>query len=229
MAAIFCNALLAPCKAIARCTEACCNGLTKACGACGGCCEDLCASVAKCCGSCCTALGNCCASCCATLQQCFSKPFSGVVFLTVLLSVVPFCAMIFAVIKFWSNQCSHPLQVWLLICLIVFLINLIFALYLFRRLAGTDFENPEINPRYDANKHEEINQYEHTKHFLMYDPGVCLYIMILLFQIAWAIVGLSWYGDEGTVCSDDARPLLQCVLAGSIILLVFVGIFLIGL
>lgn len=55
------------------------------------------------------------------------------------------------------------------------------------------------------------------------------YILIVLFQVAWAIIGLVWYGDEGDACRDDARPLLHAVLAGAIILLVFVGVFLIGL
>lgn len=187
MAAIFCEALYAPCKYLARCCEACCTGMAKACGACGGCCEDMCASLSRCCGSCCASLGACCASCCGSLQRCFSKPFSGVVFLTALMSVVPFAALIFAVIKYWSNECAHPLEIWLLVCLVMFAVNLAFALYLFRRLAGTDFENPELNPKYDATKHQEINQYHHAVHFLSYDPGVC---MVRAWQ-HWAELGQS--------------------------------------
>lgn len=211
---------------LAECCAATCNALTKACGQMCECCDDLCAALGRCCAECCDDLSRCCGAMCTSLGEVFSKPFSGVVFLGLLMSLVPFVAIIYYLIVGWGAvDCAKRLDIWLAVCLACYVLNFFFAIYLFKKLSNERWDDPAVNPKYDPNKHEEINQFNHAAHFFLYDPWVCLYITVGIFMIVWGIVGLAW-ANQSSMC-EQAR-LQQVTIAAAIILLVYIVVFVIG-
>jgi len=133
------------------------------------------------------------------------------------LNFVPPFAFIYFLIADWSNDCTKPLHIWLLVAFVLFVINCHFAIYLYNRLSNyTEVDFPGYDPRASYEK----NQLNRALHFFLYDPGVCLYIILAIFIIAWGIIGLIWTG--GT-CSSKYDDLKNCVVAGSLILLIFMG------
>ncbi len=214
---------------MAKCCTATCNGLSHACGKMCTCCESICTSLSECCSSVCTALGDCTSACCGAITGAFDKPFSGVAFLAVLMSVGPFGGLIYFLAKGWgADGCGKPLDTWLLITLILYVLNFIFALYLYKRMSSEDWNSHAHNPKFDAQALEEDNQHEHAKHVLLYDPWVCLFIVLALFEFAWAIVGLNWAAASsgGGGCVESS--LRSASVAGAVILLVFLALFLLG-
>ena len=211
---------------LAECCAATCNALTKACGQMCECCDDLCAALGRCCAECCDDLSRCCGAMCNSLGEVFSKPFSGVVFLGLLMSLVPFVAIIYYLIVGWGAvDCAKRLDIWLAVCLACYVLNFFFAIYLFKKLSNERWDDPAVNPKYDPNKHEEINQFNHAAHFFLYDPWVCLYITVGIFMIIWGIIGLAW-ANQSSQC-EQAR-LQQVTIAAAIILLVYIVVFVIG-
>jgi hypothetical protein len=182
MAALLCQAMAKPCEWLGRCCESMCNSMAKCCGHLCKCCDKLCSAMGRACNQCCAAMGECAAGCCSL----FEKPFSGVVFLSVLMSLVPLGALVYFLGNGWgANGCSKRLDEWLLIALILFGLNFFFALYLYKKLSKENWADPAQNPKFDPNQYEEVNQHRHASHFFLYDPLVCVYIVLGTFELIW--------------------------------------------
>ena len=159
------------------------------------------------CAQCCGALSNCCSSACDFVSALFNKPFSGLVFLAVMMSVAPFAALIYFLAAGWgADGCAHPLHTWLLVTLILFVVNFIFALYLSARLSKEHFDEEDRAAGFNPADPPEVNEYRRAKTFFLYDPFVGLFICAWMFELAWGIVGLTWVDNSpATSASQHAN------------------------
>lgn len=153
--------------------------------------------IAEACNNCCKRIfcdcTECCAKNCSCLASYFEKPFSLCSLLVLLVLGVPCIVSFIHMIIEWSQvsqNCKNPINVHLLIFIICHLINVAFCFYLYY-----SFSKPSANSQ---------GAMERAGNMMMYDWGTCFYIVVILFQIAWTIVGVVWIGGEGKACGTSA-------------------------
>jgi hypothetical protein len=86
----------------------------------------------------------------------------------------------------------------------MFIINCIFALYLFSRMNKMNNAGPSDPDRVNNVSTEAARreQYEKGKQFFLYDPLVALFILLGIFQIVWAVMGLTYANDSSSDFCD---------------------------
>jgi len=111
------------------------------------------------------------------------------------------------------------MSVWLIIMLITFAINTFFGCYIYRRVSKLADTDPTQHPKWNPALNYSRNTLNISMDFWLNDPVVCLHIVLSIFAIAWAIVGLSWASNAMTCPSE----LKDASTAAGIIMLVFIG------
>lgn len=231
MAAIICKALAKPCEWCGEACSQCCKALNSCCSSLCRAFDDCCGWLGKQCNGCCSVFADCCSGCCQHITDFFARPFSGCVLFTVLINVVPLAVMAYFTGAAWDNPCDKPLHTWLLVMLFVFVFNLFFDCYVYRRISNSSFTDEELdkiwNPRDSLAKNESRLQ----MHFWQYDPVVACYILFGIFQLAWAIVGLVWSSDSKKSCeaTSEGEQLVDATVASAIVLLCFVFLGVLGI
>jgi len=154
----------------------------------------------KCCGSCCSGCGHCCDTCCHDLcQVCCApyRPFPACALFTALVNFLPAFLFFAFVIYKWHNDCGTGLAPFLLIEGLLCFLNMFFALYIYWRFS--------VKP--DARQHA----IERGARILCYDPLVCIFFFVFLFEFIWQIIGIVWIGNSH--CNADSSLHVIAVLA----------------
>lgn len=205
MAAVLCNALcVQPCIQIGRCCSATCNALDECCEDCNRACAPCCNSL---CETCCYPMGRAIGVCCAAIAQLFEKPYSCFAFWGTLLNFTPILAAIIVLGMHYRNPCDQPLTPWLIVSIFTFLFNIIFAIYMFFRMNSASAPAMRGRVHFDA-------YYQ----FLMYDVGFAIYIVAAIFNIAWAITGLSWRNKVVT-CNYELETTTYILSIASLVII----------
>jgi len=112
------------------------------------------------------------------------------------------------------------MSVWLIIMLITFAFNTLFGCYIYRRVSTLgDILDPTQHPKWNPALNYSRNLMQIQMDFWLNDPVVCMHIVVSIFAIVWAILGLAWASDTKTCPSQ----LTDASTAAAIIMLVFVG------
>lgn len=159
-----------------------------------------------------------CSGFCDWLSRLMSQPFAGCMCFTMFFNVIPLAIMGYFLGTGWTNTCSRPLEIWLLVTMILFLLNTMFGCYIFRRLSGEGVD--ARGDWYVEGASETKNAANRAKHFFMYDPVVCLYIVLSIFSLVWTIMGLIWTGDSQD-CVSTSGALVDAARAGAYCMLIF--------
>lgn len=114
--------------------------------------------------------------------------------------------------KFFGATCVKPLNIYLIICIVLYILNIAFAIFVCTKFARNRQEQQENAAEAqplanDRQAHIERSRVEFNKlwRFFMYDPIVFVYILVIGGEIAWAIVGFVWIGAStaGGACTYD--------------------------
>jgi len=170
--------------------------------------------IAEGCNTACQKMCNCCWGCSEACARVFSRPFSLCCFGASIVIGIPCIISIIYLIKEWNastGACNKPIAVHLLICVLCHLLNLAYCFYLYYKFKeqGTD------------------TAMEKATKLAMYDWPTCLFVVLLLFQIVWAIIGFVWMGPNDKPCYKAAPGIVMMDLILYIGFLVFlvVGLF----
>lgn len=206
MAARLANAICLPCEAIIKGCDKGCMYMGKACDSMCGCCEKG------------------CSGCMDWFEEALSQPYAMCVSFTVLANLGPALGFVYFLIQGWGStekyNCPHPMDIWLLVMMGLWLCNTLFGWYLFNRLNKQNDEDD------DPNLSPARNEYNRACKFFMYDPVVCVYIIVILFAFVWSMLGFSWRGGNLSVleCATNTFEYLEVCKWASIIMLAFIGI-----
>lgn len=151
---------------------------------------------------CCNAIGKGCGTvgkafgfACDGIDQCIcppDRPTPLFVFFSFSINLAGIILSVFGIFSF-KDECKKDLKIWFITNLVVSFINLLFAFYLYKRLADKLKEGGTAG----------------MLNILMYDIGVYIYLFVVAFCISWAIIGSIWSGDEG--CS--IKPIVTTCVA----------------
>ncbi|KAJ9462487.1 (UPF0182) [Diplonema papillatum] len=95
-----------------------------------------------------------------------------------------------------AKDCSFDkLKTWLYIALLISMVNIAFALYLYWRICV---------------KVKQMSITSVVWKLLAYDVGVCLYMCFFIFMIVWCSLGGKWGNDKSSWESDDAAQNEAC-------------------
>ncbi|CAG9333662.1 unnamed protein product [Blepharisma stoltei] len=174
----------------------------------------ICKGLANCCNCCCKCCNSCIEGCCKCLDckacKCCTTAFAPCVFLNFFLMFLPFIVCWVIAFTYWSNDCSNPLEIFLLIQGILFLANFLICIYLMIKYKNKNEKERTGN--------DEI--WKKTAHLMCYDVILCLYFLVFAFEIAWNIVGHNWVAGQD--CSESSLPAMTIVAL--ILMWVFIGL-----
>lgn len=132
-----------------------------------------------------------------------------------------------------SKYCAKPIGVHLIVMAGCNVINFLFALYLFCKFRKP-YEKTETsqnnqlthsNSFYDAPK--DTNVWQRMNKVLCYDFVTLFYILVLIFEIIWAIIGHNWLSQSGQICADFCPNTVKWDIVVLVIFWVFLGLGLI--
>ena len=115
-------------------------------------------------------------------------------------------------------------------------INFLYALYLyckFRKpyeITNNGQAPPTTNTGTFYDMPKETNVWQRMNKILCYDFVTLFYMIILIFEIVWAIVGHSWLAASGSICSDNCPKSVSWDIVVIVIFWVYLGLgLLVGL
>jgi len=156
--------------------KGCCNLLNQCCTGCAAIFE-----------GCCTCVGDICHACADVICN-PERPFPLSVFFSTIYSVAVF---IYGLVQLISNfndfgSCTQPITAAVLCCLVLCIIHLLFGFYSFYR--------------FHKMKEQQSGLCERTYKFLLYDWGMCIYIIVFIFALIW--YGMSIFWSNAAICSS---------------------------
>ena len=95
-----------------------------------------------------------------------------------------------------NKNCEKPLGLHLTLTAISHILNFFYCLYLFIR-----YGRP-YNQEAEDSKLRENSVFERTGQLLCYDFVTLFYIFLLIFEIAWAIIGIDWISSNPSQCTS---------------------------
>ena len=153
----------------------------------------------------CQACGAACGSSCKAVEFCCcpaNRPSPIFVFFAVLMNglVILFAIMGLVADNEVGNVKVDDPNIWLIIMLIVALINILFSFYIYCRfhtmtsqLPGPDGTNPQA----------KMSPWGAAWKLMMYDVGVCFFILVAIFTWVWLIVKSKYECNfPATACTD---------------------------
>ena len=179
---------------------------------------------------CCKGLGDGCANSCSTFQtgfktfceglsKIFSRPFSLCTFLTALFVALPAIGAIVVVIIDQSNlkyNCKNNILMFVGVFAACLILNTLYTFYLYHKFSNMNEddipEDQRHNQRfgggggsnYPANENgQPLTAGQKFTYFLCYDFVTLGFIILLGFEIVWAIVGSTWLSGENRGCSEQ--------------------------
>lgn len=166
-----------------------------------------CKGFSNCCGECCKGISKCLDSCCKCCTDCdwCKRPFAPCASLIFFVMLIPGLACIIVALVFFGDDCGKPVAPHLLVQGIILSLHFPVALYLVLKYSkNSDGANPEPT--------ESV--FQRTYKLICYDFVICFYIVILLFDLVWLIIGHVWL-DE----SDCPHKVLEATAYLSLILM----------
>ena len=175
------------------------------------CCGDICACLDNCVSRFCTCCDCICGGLTDFVHNFFIRPFSFCLLYSLGMSLAPLVVVILALANAWSVNCDDPLHIWLMVALGCYIANTIFGFYIYHK---ADAFQPAAGVR--------STPYQRAKNFFLYDVGVCLYMVLTIIQVVWAVLGLMW-ADTPTTAACPVE-LHNATKIGAILLLIFFGV-----
>jgi len=173
---------------------------------CNGCCSAInscCTGCAKVFESCCTCIADICNGCAEFICN-PERPFPTFVCYAFFATFVP--GIVGLVIAFMNLEgidvCRDPL-IWLFVMAVVNILHLSFSFYAY----------------YMYTKMTQLgkgNAFSRACKFMAYDWGMCAYYLILIFSIAWSVVGFVWATPP---CADEV---VKTIIALGVINILYV-------
>lgn len=196
------------CSGFSKAIEGCCSCLDKSCGACKGSCDKCSKALGDNCGFCCQCLNGGCDS----IETALKKPFSWYTIFALGMNLVCFGLVTYYALNHFDAKCSGgPVSIWAVVCVIFYLLNVAFAILLCSKFSG--FTQQEFS--------DKRAEFEAQWQFLMYDPLVLVYIIVVFLEFIWACIGFSWVGSS-TAGGDCPEALLEISTIGAALLMVFI-------
>ena len=138
--------------------------------------------------NCCAATAEGCAKCCAPVGEVFcnpERPFPICLCFTILTNAIPAVFALAFLFIGWDNECTEPLEVFVLVGLLLNVINTLFAVHLYRLF---------LKP-YDSSDPSDKSPFARGWKIFLYDPVVCVFFLVAIFEIVWLFMGNMWLSD----------------------------------
>eukprot|EP01016_Furgasonia_blochmanni_P056580 TRINITY_DN9674_c0_g1_i10.p1 TRINITY_DN9674_c0_g1~~TRINITY_DN9674_c0_g1_i10.p1 ORF type:complete len:301 (-),score=18.27 TRINITY_DN9674_c0_g1_i10:95-997(-) len=197
------------------------------------CCKGCEKCIDSCCSGCCKCLNETCGGLFECIGNTFQRPFSFCAFIAFLILFIPGGVGIAIAVSsgYDTSICNNPNHIGLIVQCIILFLNFVFCIYLCVKYGKAQAETQaNYNGPGEDGRSGGKDVCETTKHLLLYDVGVCIYMVFILFAIVWTILGYIWNGGENSICKDKFSSVFALAeIARTLTWVFFIGGLIFGL